>query len=194
MAFLRSNSRKKRFITEYITLAISIVGRVESKRPKRTVFHSSIFITQRLPDDATAAPEMPESSAWLSLVGSPSREANTDHITTAQSPAQSEMRAVCESDGSLAILNTVCATRELRSAITTLPARLQAAASASAPRGVIERVDTQVDIAFGASVQPLTRMTARTSRVKMTIISLPPVNFLADKVFDYLNLMWRRLF
>ena len=68
----------------------------------------------------------------------------------------------------------VDATRVFISAITMLPTKLHTAARASAPFGVIERVDMQLEIALGASVQPLTRITDSIRIVKIISIQHLP--------------------
>ena len=54
----------------------------------------------------------------------------------------------------------VSATFLLMSVITRTPRKLKIAAMMIAGRGRMARVETQVAMAFGASVQPLTSMTA----------------------------------
>ena len=56
----------------------------------------------------------------------------------------------------------------MRAVITSTPKKLKAAAIQMAWRGLMERVETQVAMALGASVQPLTRMTPRVSRTVMS--------------------------
>src|SRR5690606_22277701 len=55
----------------------------------------------------------------------------------------------------------VCATVALIMVITKTPKKLKTAAMMIAGRGPIARVEIQVAIAFGASVQPLTRITPK---------------------------------
>lgn len=57
----------------------------------------------------------------------------------------------------------VCATVALSSVITNTPRKLKIAAIKIAARGPMDRVEMQVAIAFGASVQPLTRITPNVS-------------------------------
>ena len=57
----------------------------------------------------------------------------------------------------------VIATDALTAVITRTPKKLQIAAMIMAFRNPIARVDTQVAIAFGASVHPLTRITPSVS-------------------------------
>ena len=62
----------------------------------------------------------------------------------------------------------VCATVALIFVITSTPKKLHTAAIRIADRGLMARVDTQVAIALGASVQPFTRMTPK---VKAKVMS-----------------------
>ena len=58
------------------------------------------------------------------------------------------------------------------SVITSTPRKLNMAAMMMALGARMERVETQVAIAFGASVQPLTRMTPSVSTTVMASIGL----------------------
>ena len=62
----------------------------------------------------------------------------------------------------------VWATELLIRVITSTPRKLNTAAIIMAFLGVMERVETQVAIAFGASVQPFTNTTPK---VRITVIS-----------------------
>ena len=64
------------------------------------------------------------------------------------------------------------ATLELMSVITSTPRKLNMAAMMMALGARMERVETQVAMAFGASVQPLTRMTPSVSATVMASIGL----------------------
>jgi hypothetical protein len=121
--------------------------------------------------DAIAAPLIPDMRAWLSLVGIPILQAINAHMTTAQSPAHRAGSAVSGVAERSAMPKTVFATRELISAIPTLPTKLQIADNISALLGESERVDTQLEMAFGATVQPLTNITAIIRIMKNTVIS-----------------------
>lgn len=107
-------------------------------------------------------------SAWLSLVGMPNTHAAVAQITMAKSAAHSAMSASCASPPKSTILEMVCATVALIFVITSTPKKLHTAAIRIADRGLMARVDTQVAIALGASVQPFTRMTPK---VKAKVMS-----------------------
>jgi hypothetical protein len=62
----------------------------------------------------------------------------------------------------------VWATVALTKVIRNTPKKLKTAAIKIAARGPIERVETQVAMAFGASVHPLTKITPKVNIVIMT--------------------------
>lgn len=114
---------------------------------------------------AIAAPVSPAISAWLSLVGIPNAHASTAHNTIADIAAESAICASCAFAPKSTILYIVSATRGERSVITSTPRKLHAAAIRIAARGRTARVVTQVAMAFGASVQPFTKITPSVKRV-----------------------------
>jgi len=57
--------------------------------------------------------------------------------------------------------------------LTGMPGKLNTVAIRIAARGGIERVDTQVAMALGASVQPLTRITPMVNKDTMASGGLP---------------------
>lgn len=104
---------------------------------------------------------MPAMSAWLSLVGIPKYQAAVAQSTIAKRAAQ---RAIIESFGSFpksTIFAIVWATVALMDVITNTPRKLNTAAIRMAFFGAMDRVDTHVAIAFGASVQPFTKITPK---------------------------------
>ena len=66
----------------------------------------------------------------------------------------------------------VCATVALSMVMISTPRKLKTAAIKIAAPGVMERVETQVAMALGASVQPLTRMTPSVSRTETARVGL----------------------
>ena len=129
---------------------------VDTRMPIMTERHSSMLIALMLILDESAAPLIPEISAWLSLVGSPKIEATDAQRITALSAEQSDMSAALPSLPKSAIPYRVFATPGRIIAIRTAPEKLHIPASISALFGESDRVDTQPAIALGASVQPLT--------------------------------------
>ena len=113
---------------------------------------------------AIAAPESPAISAWLSLVGIPKNQAATAQMIMATSAAQSATTASCVLVPKSTMFLMVMATVELISVITKTPKKLNTADIKTAARGGMARVATQVAMAFGASVQPLTKMTPSVKR------------------------------
>ena len=98
-------------------------------------------------------------SAWLSLVGIPKNHASVAHTTIANSAALSATIASCEFVPKSTILVIVIATFELTMLITKTPRKLNTAARSIAALADRHLVTTQVAIALGASVQPLTSIT-----------------------------------
>ena len=74
--------------------------------------------------------------------------------------AHRAMSASWESPLKLTMFEIVCATVELTMVITSTPRKLKTAAIRIAGFALMARVETQVAIALGASVQPLTIITA----------------------------------
>jgi hypothetical protein len=70
-----------------------ITGRVETRIPMMTERHSLRLIAERSRFEASAAPLIPEISAWLSLVGRPKSEAKDAQRMTEIRAAQSEIIA-----------------------------------------------------------------------------------------------------
>lgn len=140
---------------------------------------------------AIAAPDTPAMSAWLSLVGMPNTHAAVAQITMAKSAAHSAMSASCASPPKSTILEMVCATVALIFVITSTPKKLHTAAIRIADRGLMARVDTQVAIALGASVQPFTRMTPK---VKAKVMSSAGLETSWLKKVDRSIVIWVLLF
>ena len=69
----------------------------------------------------------------------------------------------------------VMATRELIMVITSTPRKLKMAAMMMASCARIQRVDTQVAIALGASVQPFTKITPNVNTTVMASIGLESI-------------------
>ena len=97
--------------------------------------------------------------AWLSLVGIPNAHANTAQTTIANIAAHKAMSASRALEPKSTILYIVSATFGDNSVITSTPRKLKTAAMIIAARGFNARVATQLAMALGASVHPLTRMT-----------------------------------
>lgn len=112
--------------------------------------------------------ESPAISAWLSLVGIPKYHAATAQIMIANRAAQSATIAASVLPLKFTMSLIVMATVVLMSVITKTPKKLNTAAIKTAAFADIARVATQVAIAFGASVQPLTKITPSVSN---TVIS-----------------------
>jgi hypothetical protein len=96
-------------------------------------------------------------SAWLSLVGRPSRQASVLQKTMANIAAPTVARLMT-SDSTMPF-PMVAATAVPKKA----PKKLSTAAMMTATPGLRTRVETTVAMAFGASVQPLTNSAASTS-------------------------------
>ena len=112
---------------------------------------------------------------WLSLVGMPKIEAPTLYTTMENSAAHSATRASRVSPPKSTILLMVEATELLILVITNTPRKLNAALIRIAARTFIQRVVTQVAMAFGASVQPLTKITPSVSATVIRRTGLPPI-------------------
>src|SRR5699024_5961681 len=130
----------------------------DSTMPYMTLIHSEPLTPCRPPCTAMAAPVNPATSAWLSLVGIPKAQANVAHNTMANRAAQRATMASYEFSPKSTILVMVSATVALSILIRNTPRKLQTAAIKMAARTGMHRVTTQVAIALGASVQPLTRI------------------------------------
>ena len=100
-------------------------------------------------------------------MGIPNTHASTAQSTIAKSAALSVIIAMLGSEPKSTIFVIVSATVALMSVITKTPRKLKTAAMRIAAPGLMQRVTTQVAIAFGASVQPLTRMTPKVSTTAM---------------------------
>jgi hypothetical protein len=132
-------------------------------------FHPLIRINSRKTAlQAIAAPERPAIRAWLSLVGIPNHHAAVAQSTMANRAAQSAISASSELPPKSTILYMVCATVALNMVMINTPRKLHTAAMAIAARGPNDLVETQVAMAFGASVHPFTNMTPRVSKVVIT--------------------------
>ena len=94
--------------------------------------------------------------------------AKDDQTTMEKRAAHRATRAIEVSSPKLTILVMVMATVEFTMVITTTPAQLHTAAITMARFTSSDLVDTQVAMAFGASVIPLTQMTPR---VRRTVIN-----------------------
>jgi hypothetical protein len=97
----------------------------------------------------------------------PNHHAAVAHITIANSEAHSAISEVRGSPPKSTILYIVEATLAFTIVINRTPRKLKMAAITIALRTPIDRVDTQVAMAFGASVQPFT---STTPRVNITVI------------------------
>ena len=139
---------------------------MERSKPNTTFNHSAPLTAWKLLEYATAAPVRPAISAWLSDVGMPKYHAAVAQMTMdARAPLRAMELAFMSVPKSTMLL-MVMATLLLIRVITKTPRKLQTAAIRMAFLGLIARVEMQVAIAFGASVQPLTRITPI---VKMTV-------------------------
>ena len=101
---------------------------------------------------------MPAIKAWLSLVGIPNHHAAVAHVTIATKAAQRAISASEAFPPKSTILYMVAATLAFIIVMTNTPIKLNTAAM------IIAFVDTHVAIAFGASVHPFTRITAKVNR------------------------------
>ena len=109
---------------------------------------------------------------WLSLVGMPKTLAPTAYTTIEKSAAHSAIRAICVLVPKSTMLEMVEATLALMCVMINTPRKLKMALMMIAVLGGRQRVVTQVAMAFGASVQPLTKMTPSVSRTVMASIGL----------------------
>ena len=131
----------------------------ENTSPNKTFAHSPPLTPSRLLCIAIAEPVSPAMRAWLSLVGIPNAHASTAHTTIANIAAHKAMSASRALEPKSTILYIVSATFGDNSVITSTPRKLKTAAMIIAARGFNARVATQLAMALGASVHPLTRMT-----------------------------------
>lgn len=142
--------------------------KVESKRPYTTFIHSFPLIPLSPLLRAIAAPETPAMSAWLSLVGIPNFHAAVAQVTIAKRAAHNAINASLElppkSGNFINCLCDLC----VEHCHYKYAEKVEYAAIIIAARGLIALVETHVAIAFGASVQPFTSITAR---VKIVVIS-----------------------
>ncbi|KAJ57717.1 hypothetical protein P782_2548 [Enterococcus faecalis FL2] len=116
-------------------------------------------MTAPKPPNAIAEPVKPAINAWLSLVGIPKYHAATAQTTIEKSEAA---KATCEAfpfASKLTMLLIVSATWALKKVMTNAPKKFITTAIQIATFGFNTRVETAVAIAFGASVQPLTKIT-----------------------------------
>ena len=100
--------------------------------------------------------------------------AKDDQTTMEKSAAHRATRAIGSIFPKLTILVMVVATVEFTMVITTTPAQLHTAAITMARFTSRDLVDTQVAMAFGASVIPLTQMTPRSEGLLSTMPDLSP--------------------
>lgn len=114
---------------------------------------------------AMAAPDRPAIRLWLSEVGMPSSEAPTLYTTMENSAAHRAMSAAFVSPPKSTMLLMVEATEALSCVMMKTPRKLKMAAMMTAERTRMHRVVTQVAMALGASVQPLTKTTPSVSNV-----------------------------
>ncbi|VWM23673.1 Uncharacterised protein [Collinsella intestinalis] len=119
-----------------------------------------------------AAPVSPAMRLWLSLVGMPKTLAPTEYTTIEKSAAHRAMRAICVFEPKSTMLEMVEATLALMCVMMKTPRKLKIALMMMAALGGRQRVVTHVAIAFGASVQPLTKMTPSVSKTVMASIGL----------------------
>ena len=134
---------------------------------------------ERLPWIAIAPPEIPAIRAWLSLVGIPNHQAR-------RGPDHNGEHGGAEGDQGIVgvaaeIHHVVDGLRHglvLMAVITKTPRKLKTAAIMIAGRAPMLRVETQVAMALGASVQPLTKITPR---VKMTVTARTGLENSPDK-------------
>src|SRR5699024_10591602 len=113
---------------------------------------------------AMAAPDSPAIRLWLSLVGIPNMEAATLYTTIENRAAQSAIKATFVSPTKSTILLIVDATALLICVISSTPRKLNTALIMMAVLTLRHLVAIHVAIAFGASVQPFTKITPSVSR------------------------------
>ena len=104
---------------------------------------------------------------WLSLVGMPTRAAMTLYTTMENRAAHRAIRAFWVSPPKSTIPLMVEATALLMWVMISTPMKLKAALSMMAVLALRHRVVTQVAMALGASVHPLTKMTPRVNSTVM---------------------------
>jgi BioD-like phosphotransacetylase family protein len=105
---------------------------------------------------------------WLSEVGMPKYQAAVAHRTMEKRAALSAMVLARTFVPKSTILEMVKATFLLTRVMMKTPKKLKTAASRMASFGLMARVEMQVAIEFGASVQPFTRITPV---ARMTVMS-----------------------
>ena len=160
LAFRRWVSRKSHTISFVIRKPPMKPINVETTRPIKTFSHSSP-LTACNPPRAMAAPVSPAINAWDSLVGIPKYQAATVQTTIENKAAAN---AICETrklppESKVTMLLMVSATCALKYVITSTPKKFMTTAMPMAIFGRKTLVETAVAIAFGASVQPLTKIT-----------------------------------
>src|SRR4029079_6651018 len=128
-----------------------------------------------------AAPTTPPISACEELDGSPSHHVARFHAIAPMSPAKTTVVVIAA--GSTMPLATVAATFSEMNA----PAKFRMADIATAVRGDIARVDTDVAIAFAVSWKPLVKSKARAvaTTITRTTSSPMPVRFPPSAVLDH---------
>ena len=133
-----------------------------------TLIHSLPLTPSSPPCRAMAPPVRPAISAWLSLVGIPKYQARTAHTTMAKRAALKATMASWELVPKSTIFVMVSATVAFSILMRKTPRKLKTAAIRIAALTGMHRVTTQVAIAFGASVHPLTRITPSVSRTAIS--------------------------
>ena len=126
-----------------------------------TLSHAWPLTPPRPPCSAIALPVRPAMRAWLSLVGMPKYQASTAQITIASRAADRATMASWEFVPKSTMLAIVWATVALSELMTKTPRKLKTADIRIAGLASMHLVVTQVAIALGQSVQPLTKMTPR---------------------------------
>ena len=126
---------------------------------------------------AIAEPDIPAISAWLSLVGIPNHHASTAQNTIANIAAVRAVSAACELLPKSTILYIVSTTVELIRVISNTPRKLNIAANNIDFLGESDLVETQVAIAFGASVQPFTSITPNINEVIINNFGFAIISF-----------------
>jgi hypothetical protein len=140
----------------------------ETKRPFTVFIHSAEFIASKPPFIATALPVSPAIKAWLSLVGMPKYQAKTAHKTIENNAAARAMAAFFVSPPKSTMLLIVTVTESFILLIRATPKKLKTADITRADRSFIHLVTTTVEMAFGASVKPFTKTTAK---VRSTVVT-----------------------
>ena len=137
--------------------------RRDRNSPATTLAQASALSRAAWPPRARAAPASPAIRAWLSLVGRPNRQASTAHTRMDSKAAHRAVSAASSPPGKTMRSSTVAATAGNSRQAIAAPRKLHPAASHTPCRKVREPEPTAVAMALGASVQPLTKMTASTS-------------------------------